>query len=85
LPKLDVEPGRRLLSTAAVVQGIRREIRQSKGIIQLTHHLQATIGTELRALKFQAHSPVKTEPRIIPFACTLRAIHNPPLSAHLNC
>ncbi len=55
-------------------------IVQSRGLVQLPERQRATIGTDLRAMEFQPHPTVETEPDITRFACTLRVIH--PYSPH---
>ncbi len=49
-------------------------IVQSRGLVQLPERQRATVGTDLRAMAFQLHPTVETEPDITRFACTLRVI-----------
>ena len=75
LPKQPVDPVNNVLASAVVAQRRRREGRQPERVIKLAHHQQATVGTELRAAKFQPHPTVEINP-ITPFRTrTLRVIH----------
>jgi hypothetical protein len=85
LSKNPPEPVNCVLAPAVVIERTRRKIRQSEHVIQLAHHQQTAIGTELRATKFQPHPAVKTKPPITRFACTLWVIHNPQPPAQLTC
>ncbi len=80
-----VKPVNDVLAPAGVIERTGRKIRQPEHFIQLAHHQQTAVGTELRAAKFQPHPTVKTKPPIARFARTLWVIHNPPPSAQLTC
>jgi hypothetical protein len=75
LPKQPVDPVNNVLASAVVAQRRRREARQPERVIKLAHHQQATVGTELRAEKFQPHARVEIHP-ICPLQTrTLWVIH----------
>ena len=65
----------RILAASGVAQCCCRQIGQTERVIQLAHHQKATVGTELRAVKFQPHTAVEIDPICLLQACTLWVIH----------
>ena len=57
---------------------------QAQHLIQFPEQQQSAIRADLRAVKFQTHPTVKTEPNIIRFARTLRVIHEASLLSMLT-
>ena len=55
LPEQPIEPVNGVFASAAVAQGTTGEIRQPERVIQLAHHQQVTVGTELRSPEFKPH------------------------------
>ena len=75
LPELPVKPMDRVLAASDVAQCCCRQIGQPERVIQLAHHQKATVGTELRAAKFQPHTAVEIDPICLLQACTRWVIH----------
>jgi hypothetical protein len=75
LPEQPVEPVDGILASAVVGKSNRHKIGEPKRVIQLAHHQQTTVGTELRATKFQPHPAVKIHPITPLEARTLWMIH----------
>ena len=75
LPKQPIEPMDGVPAPAVVAQRRRRQIGQPERVIQLAHHQKATVRTELRATKFQAHARVEIHPICPLRARTLWVIH----------
>ena len=65
----------RVLAAPGVAQRRCRQIGQPERVIQLAHHQKTTVGTELRAAKFQPHTAVEIDPICLLQACTLWVIH----------
>ena len=80
LPEKAVKPMDRVLAASGVAQCFCRQIRQPERVIQLAHHQQAAVGTELRAAKFQPYTRVKIDPICPLQARTLWVIHKIRLS-----
>ena len=72
----------RVLAASGVAQCCRRQIGQPERVIQLAYDQKATIGTELRAAKFQPHTAVEIDPICLLRARTLWVIHETSPSQH---
>jgi hypothetical protein len=57
---------------------------QAQHLIQFPEQQQSAIRTDLRAMKFQPHSPVKPQPNIDRSVCTLRVTHEISLQTALT-
>jgi hypothetical protein len=65
----------RVLPRAAVAQRCCRQIGQPERVIQLAHHQQAAVRTELRAPELQPHTAVEIRPDQLADVRTLWVIH----------
>jgi hypothetical protein len=75
LPEQPVEPVYGVLATVVVIERRRRQIGQPERVIELAHHQQATVRTELSAAKFQSHARVEIHPICPLQSRTLWVIH----------
>lgn len=62
LPEKPVWPMEGVLPRTVVAQRRRRQIGQSERVIQLRHHQQAAVRTDLRTPEFQPHPTVEIHP-----------------------
>jgi hypothetical protein len=75
LPEQPVKPVDRVLAAPGVAQCFCRQIGQPERVIQLAHHQQAAVGTELRTSELHMHPAVELDP-ICPLRTrTLWVIH----------
>ncbi len=75
LPEKPVKPVDGVLASADVAQRTPSKLRQPERVIQLAHHQEPTVRTELRATKFQPHTRVEIHPTCPLRARTLWVIH----------
>ena len=65
----------RVLAASGVAQCCCRQIGQAERVIQLAHHQQTAVRTDLRAPKLQPHPAVEVDPVTPLLARTLLVIH----------
>ncbi len=60
-----------IVTRPRVSQKPTSNVVQAKHFVKFPEQQQTTVGTDLRAMKFQTHPPIKSEPNITRFPCTL--------------